>query len=797
MECTDDYIWRQRIHHGVRYQKSAVPFPESVAVGLEFNAALERAEPLAPGLLTNGVMLELCYFARTVNRSESYFFFEMLEFNFELGVAADDERQRYDYVTRVHNKVKLLRENIRMKPRRWRETFLFPERAAGRPQRYCPKRNTLADSSLLSAERAAASGGAALLMKKREGPRVKLIADAYPFCKALGVTLAVRTGGAGRARLAPGRATNAVMLEMLDFSRLLCGTHTGIVLDLVLHNFGLAMERAGFRLQVVKVTERRNTCLTAGDKEAFRKERFEVQTRKRKRRTYVQREPEGLVVAGKRRAAPDEDAIDVSYMCPVECEPETQSDSEAGREEGMEEEEQEEQEEEEEEQEEEEQEEEEQGEAAARPQSVSALFSEGGPVEAGVRAALWARRAARCRRILASGRGEDSFARCRERGLDFNVAAAGRRRLDRRLLTNGVLREVYQFSTAMAKSLRSFVFEILDNNFHLLLQGGPHRQNFLLYMSAREKLLRAAGRQDHAVLGRLFEFPEVYNMVDVTRDFQTGPEPPARSRDPYPFCGRMGLDLWAAARRPAGQKLDLTAVTAGAVLEVFSFARRLCGSARQTASDVLERNFHLDLRGGAAEASRAVGRWYRTQRTPVGGRAASPQTDRWLNAAVPLDAPPDPRPAPATEEELPVYRVCQQIGLDLDVGVRRAAKPKLALRALTRGALLEMHRYVRRRCNRYVPALYDILDYNFDLSARPGGKVEFAWAVATQVVAIAAKSGRPGAYLDRAVELPGAGGGVKDEPRDEVGGAELRDDDDDDVEFVRELKPVDIEVKID
>lgn len=61
MESVDDYIWQRRIHRGVGHQKSAVPFPDSVEIGLEFNAASERKEKLDQ--LTNGVMLDLCDFA--------------------------------------------------------------------------------------------------------------------------------------------------------------------------------------------------------------------------------------------------------------------------------------------------------------------------------------------------------------------------------------------------------------------------------------------------------------------------------------------------------------------------------------------------------------------------------------------------------------------------------------------------------------------------------------------------------------------------------------------------------------
>lgn len=152
----ESYIWERRIAHGIRYQKGAVPFPELVDIGLEFNAALERKEKLDQSLLTNSVMLEICQFAKTVNRSEKYFLFEMLEFNFDLGFDINNDSLCYIYAVRVHNKIKHLKEQIKMKPNRWKETFQLPNPSvlAGSKEdvsgRYCPKWNKIADSSVLT-----------------------------------------------------------------------------------------------------------------------------------------------------------------------------------------------------------------------------------------------------------------------------------------------------------------------------------------------------------------------------------------------------------------------------------------------------------------------------------------------------------------------------------------------------------------------------------------------------------------------------------------------------------------------
>ncbi|KAM8897875.1 uncharacterized protein AB9W97_009056 isoform 1-T4 [Spinachia spinachia] len=829
MEDVDEYIWRQRIQHGVRYQKSAIPFPESVETGLEFNVALKRREKLDLNLLTNGVMLELSDFARTVTKSETYFLFEMLQFNFDLGVDVHDEQQCYDYSRRTHGKIKQLREQIKLKPLRWKEAFPFPDLGA-MPGRYYPKRNKLADSSVLSKSgQGAERSGLACVMRKRGGVSGRLSVDAYPFCKELAVTLLVPLGDAHREKLRPELVTNGVMLELLDFSRILCGTHTDIVYDLVLHNFGHQLNKGTFRLQMSKI---KNEWLTAEDKDAFKKEAFSVHTRRRepKRRKTSEPDhwdPEGPETASKRKVSHEDadDGVkggDLSYMCPVEFEVDTLSDSEARQKDAK-------------------------GEGclsqtkegkqameevlavpcstrlcpkAAVPRRLSDLFSEDESEDATVdpvKRKLWTRRAACSKQILKSVRVNDPFPRCREAGLDFNVASGHRRDLDPQLLTNGLLLELYKFATAMTKSLGGFLFEILEKNFILVFQNELHQRNFIFDLIKNEQLLQNhPDRSSAEFLQTPFNFPEVYDVVDVTADLQTeqGAEP---NGEPHPLCEQMGLDLWSTAERSDSQKLDLAVLSTGAVLEVFAFVRELCGSARHTVNDLLEHNFLLDLRGGATEASRAVQGWYTEQRSVMKRQTASQKLTRWLEAAVQLssrsplgaeDLPSDPEVPNGDvkeEEQLHGYPVCQQIGLDLDIGAKLDAKTKLDPRVLTRGALLEMHRYVQRHCNRYVPALYEILEHNVDLSSQRHRKVEFAWAVASQVVAIAAKSGRAGGYLGGAVELPfedpePPAVACKDEPRDEPQDEPQDEPGElhpvDDVVFVQELKPVDIEVVI-
>ncbi|KAJ4922737.1 hypothetical protein JOQ06_004140 [Pogonophryne albipinna] len=375
------------------------------------------------------------------------------------------------------------------------------------------------------------------------------------------------------------------------------------------------------------------------------------------------------------------------------------------------------------------------------------------------------RRAPRSKQILESSSVNDKFARSREIGLDFNVGSCNKKSLDLQLFTNNTLWEVYKFGKIMSKTVRGFFLEVLDINFNLVILDHYHERNLLSYLMSKEKFLQNhPDRQNTGFLNSVFQFLEVYNMVDVTSVFQTGPEVErlqetsldsnrVEDMDPHPLCKQLGLNLWSTDARPVGQKMDLAALTNGAVIEISMFVRELCSSPHRIVYDILEHNFDLDLQSRETMAAQVLS-----------------------------------------------YRICEELGLDLNIRSQQGPKTKLDLHLLSRGVLFEMHQYVRQNCNWYIPALYEILEYNFDLSSQNHRKVEFAWSIASQVIAIAGKHGRKGDYLNKVIELPveiteSSQSVCKEEPKDEFIEVDLNDDDD--IVFVRELMPVDIDVMID
>lgn len=884
MDGMNDYIWQRRIQHGVRYQKGVVPFPESVEIGLEFNAALERKEKLDESLLSAGVMVDICDFAKTVTKSEKYFLFEMLEFNFDLGVDKDNDKQCYAYASRIHNKIKILKDQIKCKPRRFTETFLLPNQNTimrfTQPksgQGYCPKWNKVVDASVLtdgskngqsSENQMAESNGAvsSLCVIKRRGG-TKLIGDAYPFCKELGVTLIFQSDDPLRQKLDRSLVTNGVMMELLDFSKVLCGTHTAIVCDLVKQNFGLEMDKMQFRMCVSKLMERRYVCINTMSRDAFRKEPFKVPTKKLEQNCRKRKKPDTDSEEVRRLTEASEgwgtltngdDDGDLSYMCPVDFETEMQSGTEAKPDKMM------------------------IGSCftgtAAEPASavalvkaaqkrqklpllpprpnshhaslfkpcpktistlrVSDLMSEDKTEEKRVKdlkQKLWMRRATRSKQILKSCRVNDLFSNCRKIALDFNVGSGNKQKVDLNLLTNHVLWEVYRFANSLKKSAQSFLLEILGLNFNFVPTDEMQQRNLISYMMSKEKILQSnPDRWKMEFLSRPFRFPEVYNIVDATSECHAGMtqeldvEPPASATnqqmdvEPHKYCSQLGLDLWSTEQRLANQKLDLNVLTSGAVFEIFSFVRELCGEVHEIVNDILEHNFEVDLRSGGMAAAKVIQRWCTTHRFLIKNRYKSPNAQRWLNTVVPLNGDGKIGPKPLTRnhrEDLDTedvkpsrqaldakmqqvkkvnsYCICKKIGLDLQINRKSEPKKKLDLQLLTRGALLEIHQYVEQNSKRYVPSLYEILEYNFDLSPLKHGKVEFAWSIASKAIVIADKISRKGDYLNKVFELPfevSQCSQIKEEPEDEFSEPDLHDNSG--VMFVRELKAVDIEVEI-
>nr|XP_049598812.1 uncharacterized protein LOC125982344 [Syngnathus scovelli] len=394
-------------------------------------------------------------------------------------------------------------------------------------------------------------------------------------------------------------------------------------------------------------------------------------------------------------------------------------------------------------------------------------------------------------RILTSQKANNQFESCREIGLDFDVGSGAKRALNLDLLTNGVLMAVHQFATAINKGLVRFLSDILERNFNIFLHKNLSTETLVRNLIMKKKvLLTHPDRERFEFLNGILHLPDIYDKAKEVESTKSTSS--SNDMEEYPFCKKIGVDFWTTD----DNKLPLSTLTVGALLEMFFFVDVLCSTTLDLVKDILEHNFKLDLQSSDSEAVAVFQKWYAgvfqkcssTEKWFVRRPNTLPR-DMWLNTPV----------FTQTKSEDPLtgcddFRACKKIGLDLDVASKRKAKRKLSLQQLTRGVLIEVHRYVQQNHLHYVPSLYRILDYNFNLVYQKQHKVEFAWSLASQVLAMSRKSHRSDKYLNTVFELPFQCAGVEEPQEEEV--LHQMDPGDKDIVFIQKLEPDIVVVQI-
>ncbi|XP_034060235.1 uncharacterized protein LOC117538538 [Gymnodraco acuticeps] len=316
-------VWQWRIMCVDKYSRHPEPFHCSNRIGLDFNVASNNHQKLDIGLVTNGVILEVCDFAKTVNKSKRHFFTNILENNFDLDL--ENDQQRIDFTSRIMHKVKNL---IRKPPKDKHEVFtLFdtpcnPEcSSSNEPNMASTKHKTesilvetdntddweheeelqcshatskdciKAESLLEEMDRAQSDDSdyedefkfseAQSAEKQKDDDFSKL----FPFCEKIGLNLDFGS----KQSLEPGLLTKGIMLELIHFTRILTASYSPIVLDVLEHNFELDLKsqqeknRAWFKIS--HLLKKRTRFLNIGTKISpeFKTEPFSFQTNPFKR----------------------------------------------------------------------------------------------------------------------------------------------------------------------------------------------------------------------------------------------------------------------------------------------------------------------------------------------------------------------------------------------------------------------------------------------------------------------------------------------------------------------------------
>ncbi|XP_020776301.2 uncharacterized protein LOC110156442 isoform X2 [Boleophthalmus pectinirostris] len=784
-----NYIWQRRIWRVLKNRQVSSVFPYATAIGIEFNPAFERAQKIPVDLVNNGAILDMHSFVKSVNKSPCYHLFDILQFHFDIRLSPDSP-ECGNFANKVYSTAKFFYSQLRGRLKLYeklQEVFVLPK--------VTPENRDLPSENTQNMQFYDDRKGDPIFMKKGPGYIYKLSMSNYPLCKKLGITFVLRPSNTPEQKLSTKLLTLGMILEMLDFVESLGGRYLQMLKELILHNFGEVFEPCYLSLQVRTVYDKK-LATPLVNREAFFEETFQFMLRKHTMKRTIDLDSEIEVVPEKRRSTVTHLSSDFlwdekpaegesSYMCPVDFDAdlETNVDSEDIKIEDT-------------------------------VVDVETVFPESEILEKedptyhysvrnkrprkivpelpildlfcddtlpmsqkSVKQKEWTIRSNRIIEILRKGTESNlMFCRSREIGLDFNVASGRAKHLDKQLLTNHTLYEVHKFCSHLSRGLVHFLLNIIESNFNFQFQD-----SFQSYLFSREKCIL---NQVHIepFMSMPIQFPEIYISEEVTAEFQnekmSDNSPDEDLSEEFPYCKKIGLNLWSRKGRLPGRMLHLNTLTNGALLEIFSFSRRLCSKPQDLMHDVLEHNFDMKLQNSASEEAKGLSRWLNGNKFIIKKPFCLIKTNHWLIEVVNLknygavidkhSNLEEASPLPMQTAKKCTYGICKEIGLDLNLSCKSATKQKLDLKLLTRGALFETHR-----------------------------RVEFAWSVAAQVLAMVRKSARRGDYMNRVFELPfeAAEGEIckEEEEKREI---EAPDECSDDVIFVQKFIPVDIDVDI-
>ncbi|KAG8011237.1 hypothetical protein GBF38_005941, partial [Nibea albiflora] len=635
-------VWHWRIMHAKKYSISPEPFHYSNEIGLTFDVASNTQKKLDLDLLTNGVILEVCDFAKTVIKGKGRFITQILENNFDLRL--ENEQQRVDFTAQILHKVKDL---IRKPPENKREVFMLFDKLSnlectnnsnnglhmacteGKTGSFAVETDITDDSEEEDGFNYSQATSKEYMTEnlsdfesdeskqkcsgQQAATELKVVLPfSFPYCEEIGLCF----DNGSIQSLDIGLLTKGVMLELVHFTRVLTASYNRIILDVLEHNFELDLKDEQVKNQVLlKVShllKRRKQLGITGNKGEFKNEPFAFQTNTEGDHSdsYAQEESaldsdkQGHLKHPKYTDVPRESesscltTTDISSTLsivntivnpPFESQPDKRGFC------GDEEE-------------------------TQTPRSglnKSDIEQE----EMGIEHNMWKLRSKRVEQILSPlTKDFGQFNRSKRVGLEYNVGFGPKQNISVESLKDPLLLEIGTFAVAMNLSQKDFIMEILEYNFDLNLPSQHHRNIFASDIISRVRQLRSCG-DAVKFSNEVFELPSPsINMTAQSVDgvspeltsrsrmeeFDVSPVCPPdshaetkehisyRSGDLYPLCKEMGLNLHVNNNQP-NKKLEINKLTNGAMTEVANFAEKLCGTFEQICLDILRHNLDFDL----------------------------------------------------------------------------------------------------------------------------------------------------------------------------------------------------------
>ena len=740
------------------------PFRKSKKVGLEFNVGFGPKQNIGVDFLSNHVLLEIAEFALAINSSQKDFILEILENNFDLGLHSQSFEHRNDFAFEVMDRVRQLRSHrdaIKLSS----EVFELP-------------------GVVLSVNMANQSASCISRMENAETVSQQSV-GLYPWCKEIGLRLHANNPQPHK-KLEINKLTNGAMTEVMNFAEKLCGTFEQICLDILRHNFDLDWQSGDSDLarniveQIPATIEQLNlsTCVKTYKIKGTRTyistvEKLDCQSKPTSdacgadsSQAAITDQTEGSSADSepknelnlklwKLRAHHIQKILSIPHEehCPLY--------------------------------------------SYSRCKKLGIDFNVGSGVKQNLDPKLLTNG------IMVEFNALSTALKSATKHfiteiLEYNFNLNFKNELYRSAFAKQIMEKITIMKGTCRAGLKKLCFELPDMTcIRPLFEKTVYCPK--CYQDRRNKLLADVSDPAHMKHAsphfrtNLLVAPDANFMVqkpamDLSPTLSKAEE---ELIDSYSRCKEVGLSLFVNKDQPR-DKLDTHVLTRGMILEVANFARRLSGIKNTIIPALVEHNFNISMPERDAELVRMFSKakalndgelaWFdkvfvihpvshrepgyvgkMTRESAMKGSERK-ETIRKRKLALQTKEETATPPSPNTSVlkakrcqrgTVNLYPVCTEIGLDLDVTSKSGEKEKLDLQLLTRGVAVEIHKFVTQKRGCYYPGeVFDILDYNFDLSSQHDRRWEFSITTASIVQANYKQYLKKREKLDMVFKLP-------------------------------------------
>ncbi|XP_055771349.1 uncharacterized protein LOC129847625 [Salvelinus fontinalis] len=293
------------------------------------------------------------------------------------------------------------------------------------------------------------------------------------------------------------------------------------------------------------------------------------------------------------------------------------------------------------------------------------------------------------------------YTKCKEIGVDFNVGSGVKQKLDRHLLTNGVMVEVAEYAKAIKSAEQRVIYDILEYNFDLGVCNEVQYTFSARSMAKLKDMKKNYKKIQPGWLAEVFELPDPKTMkasnLSLTWERSNLHDSVSENRTPFDICikDEPVVDLISPPHVKTESLFTETVLTR---------------CADETALFGPENGPHEICTKDEADLAVIYPQHVQTE-------SVFTQTDITMKESLMM---------PTLEEALEyLYPLCKEKGLDLDVKSKCVKKEKLDLHLLTRDVMFEVADFASEVCGNYRQIVCDVLDQNFDLDLQ-SGKTELA-----------------------------------------------------------------------